>query len=118
MNHLKLYESIKDDNFFENSKLYYFFEKEKEYKINRDNILNLINKYIEINEEYFLDKYNIKPNQKNFSIEIINEPPYDRLAIKLLSIGWLIYLNDIDFKKLIEFIENPDLYINSHKYNL
>jgi len=114
---LRLFESKYNTDFFQNSKLDNFLEEEREFKEKKENMLNLINEYIDLNIDYFSDEYDIN-RINDFLVEEINLGPNDRLALKVIEGNWFRYFRNEDFKKLIEFINNPDLLRNQKKYNI
>ena len=56
----RLFESKYNTDFFQNSKLEDYFEEEQKFKHIKENMLNLIKEFVELNKEYFMDEYGIK----------------------------------------------------------
>ena len=109
----------RNTDFFKDSKLEEFFEEENRFNKVKGDMLNLINEFIDLNHEYFLEEYEFKPGDiVNFSVGEVNTPPFNRLALKLQSDGHFNYLRNIDFKELIEFINDPELLRNHKKFNI
>jgi len=109
----------RNTDFFPNSKLEEFFEEEKKFNKIKEDMLNLINEYIDLNSEYFLEEYEVMPGEiVNFSVGVINNNPHNRVALKIEGDENINYLRNEDFKKLVEFINDPELYRNAKKYNL
>ena len=98
-----------------------FFEKREEYETLKDKILELINEYVEYNKEYFDSKYFINYGRWNVSfnrIEDIETNHKSSVIILTTEHNHIVNLIHDDSKKLIEFLENPDLYRSQKKYNL
>ena len=80
-------------------------------------MLNLINEFISLDRNYFLEEYELQSGDViDFLVEELNSPP--RVTLKLIALGNLNYLRNIDFKELVEFINNPELLRNQKKFNI
>lgn len=126
MKHLKIYEIIGEHPtqvtiIPKDSMLSNFFEKRKEYETLKNNIIELVNEYVRINRNYFDDQYFLDYGAN--IIDIFNNDKYmianKKSHIELVTNhNHYINLRQEDSKKLIEFLEDPDLYRNQKKYNL
>ena len=109
-------------NFFKDSKLSEYFDEQNKFLKIKGDMLNLINEYVDLNDEnrdYFLEEYELQPGDIiDFSVELINSEPYKRLALKLIKEGNINYMRNVDFKKMVEFINNPEMFRNQKKFNL
>jgi len=112
----------KSTNFFKDSKLSEYFDEQNKFLKIKGDMLNLINEYVDLNDEnrdYFLEEYELQPGDIiDFSVELINSEPYKRLALKLIKEGNINYMRNVDFKKMVEFINNPEMFRNQKKFNL
>jgi len=116
----RIFESKYNTDFFNDSKLDNFLEEERVFNEKKESILELIKEYIKMNKDYFIDEYEIHfENVNDFIVEEINLPPNDRMALKITEGGnWYTYLRTEDFEKIVNFIDNPDLYRQQKNYNL
>jgi len=89
-----------------------------EYNKLKYDILNKIEHFITLNEEYFLDEYGLKNNfliLKDFEFKDLDE----YTEFRIISVDGRIYpLRRKDFNDLAAFLDDPDLYKNTKKYNL
>lgn len=85
----------------------------------KNNILKLINEYIEINKEYFQKKYSLYSHIKIFKFDVDNDTnkPYFYISISNYAHDFKILKYD-DFEGILKFMEDPDLYRNKIKYNI
>jgi len=78
----------------------------------------LVEHFITLNEEYFLDEYGLKNNfliLKDFEFKDLDE----YTEFRIISVDGRIYpLRRKDFNDLAAFLDDPDLYKNTKKYNL
>lgn len=108
---------------YNNSILAKFLKEQKEFeqkiKKDKENILNLINEFIKLNKDYYYKKYNCWKKIDDFRFYIDEDTNKPELALIMGK-----YNNDVihpiykDINSLFDFLENPDLYRNSNKYNL
>ncbi len=109
----------RNTDFFKDSKLKDFFEEENRFNKVKGDMLNLINEFIELNRKYFLEEYELHSGDVvDFSVGEVNTPPFNRLALKLKTNNNYHFLRNIDFKELIEFINDPELLRNHKKFNI
>ena len=109
----------RNTDFFKNSKLEEFLDEENKFNKIKGNMLNLINEFIALDPNYFLEEYEFQPGDIfNFSVGEINKNPNNRVALKLETDGRFHYLRNIDFKELVEFINDPELLRNHKKFNI
>jgi hypothetical protein len=85
----------------------------------KSEILKLINEFITLNKERFSNKYGLYPRIINFNFytdDETNKPEMSLIDGKYdHNTHWLVYS---DINKLFDFLENPDLYRDTNKYNL
>jgi hypothetical protein len=111
----RLFESKYNTDFFQNSKLEDYFEEEQKFKHIKENMLNLIKEFVELNKEYFMDEYGIKSEDID-GISVEENP--NNIVVKIMDGDWGIYLINDDFEKLVNFINEPEIYKNQNKFNL
>lgn len=91
-------------------------ELKNKIKFEKIEILKLIREFINLDKEYFANKYGLYPNNVNDFKFYINE---NKPTLELLHTTYhgykLIYK---DANNLLDFLENPDLYRNTKKYNI
>lgn len=92
-----------------------FLNVEKEYDKQKSTITKLINDWFNINRDYLRNEIGIKFNRidnwnivKNIEVPINLEGGFNESC----------YLEKTDFEDLIKFINNPELYKNTKKYNI
>jgi hypothetical protein len=115
MKYLRLYESDKNSSILDE-----LFSKEQNYKEKRDiyfdaesKIIDLIENYIELNDEYFKKTY--KFDIYSFNIEhIVNMHDF----IKIEYEEYNFTLKNKDYVDLLRYLEDPKSYKKSKKYNL
>jgi hypothetical protein len=109
----------RNTDFFKNSKLKDFFKKENKFYNMKENMLSLINEFVELNREYFLEEYEIHSGDIiDFEVSEVNRHPDNRLALKIKTSSNYHFLRNIDFKELVEFINDPELLRNHKKFNI
>ena len=130
MKHLRIYESYRGDKvikLYNNSILYDYQvdveESTKRIVETKNKILTLINEYINMNSDYFLEKYGYLVATlkiKNFEFYIDKTPSLSlcySYAI-LANPEDNIYLKYKDIEDLLNFMKDPDLYRSMKKYNI
>lgn len=128
MNHLRIYESYRGDKIkksYQNSILYkyaidYDLTKAR-LETQKKEILDLLNEYVEMNRNYLSNKYHsyyLFTNDKITNYEfIINNKSICQLSLIYNPYSEIILKYD-DIENLLKFLEDPDLYRNSKKYNI
>jgi len=114
---LKIYE---DTNYlFDSCEIMHKYIKQRDELHNfKYEILKKVEEFISLNEEYFLDEYKLK---NNFLIlndfEFVQEG--DTTVFRITDVfGKNYHFLKKDFKNLAEYLENPELYKTTKKYNL
>lgn len=106
---------------YNNSILYKYEEDKKEYyerlKNEKNEILDLINEFIILNKDNFSSKYTLYPRIKEFNF-VINSNNKPELFLSEGKYSFKVNLVYKDMNNLLNFLENPDLYRNTKKYNL
>ena len=92
-------------------------ELENKIKNEKQNILKLIREFINLDKKYFADKYGLYTTDVNNFKFYINEKNKPILEL-MLSVHYGYMLIYKDMNNLLDFLENPDLYRNTNKYNL
>lgn len=94
-------------------------KKEKEAKEYKDKILKLIDDFIKIDEE-FSENHIIRTPYKGAIDFYFDNLRGGRFCVTY-SVNWSTDILDFtgkEYKKLLEFMKNPDFYKNLKKYNL
>lgn len=91
---------------------------EKKLSNKKEAILKLINEYITLNRKYFNDKYWSIYDVIDFYYYIDEDTKTPKFGVKFRWSKDNTFLIYKDFEGLLEFIENPDLYRTTNKYNL
>ncbi len=116
---IKLYNNSILHDYYQNKEGYEkkIAEIELVLKNNKIEILKLINEYIELNKQYFKNKYYIhyEVTYFNFYVDEDTKTPKLGLDTKYSNRVWLKY---DDIEGLLKFLDNPDLYRDTKKYNL
>lgn len=116
---IKLYNDNILHNYYQDKDEYDKMINEKELilKNKKIEILKLINEYIEINKNYFKSKYFFHYDVINFNFYIDEDSKTPKLSLdpKYSERVWLKY---DDIEGLLKFLNNPDLYKDTKKYNL
>jgi len=104
-----------------NSILHEYYIDVDELTKSKDNILKLINEYVEINKEHFSNKYwrNYSPDKISgfdFFIDPENNQPVLSLWCYRPEDKFFLIYKDIE--GVLNFLGNPDLYRNKIKYNI
>ena len=118
MKHLKLYEApiiISDSNILSD-----FFQKREDYETIKNKILELVNEYVKYNKEYFEHQYFIDYGKEIIDVTKSKTKTYAFKNYLILTTenNHNINLREEDSKKLVDFLEDPDLYRNAKKYNI
>ena len=110
---IKRFESV---DLFDDSILNDFFIQKESYFNLKNKICKLITEFAQI-------------DNKNINIGVGRITDFDIIqdyyhlkeinrTFRIFTNGTWIYLSDDDFKNLLEFLKDPELYKNSRKYNL
>ena len=95
-----------------NSILSEYFKFKKDFNLKKEEISKLLNE--------FKSLYDPKYWKLEYTPGFINDCYFSETEDKILFQTNNIYytLNDEDFKNLVEFLEDPELYRNAKKFNL
>ena len=115
---IKKFENIssiyKDDTEFiipEDNILSELFKKRKDFIDLRNEVVELVQEYVEYNERYFLDQYFLHYGTK--IMDIIMDAKLTLITIN----QYYITLRDEDAEELLKFLEDTELYKNQKKFN-
>jgi hypothetical protein len=106
---IKRFESA---DLFDDSILNDFFIQKESYFNLKNKICKLITEFRQIDKNYITGRItDFDIIQDYYHLKEINR------TFRIFNGSW-IYLSDDDFKNLLEFLKDPELYKNSRKYNL
>jgi hypothetical protein len=112
MKHIKLYENLLDE----------YYQKKKELKGDRDKILSMIDLYIKLNKDNW-ENFEILKYGKCVDFSVLKEHPFFEFQIIYHSYDdkyeeKYTHFNSNEYKDFLKFMDDPELYTSTKKYNL